>query len=972
VADVFVSYSRRDSEFVRRVAASVADAGKECWMDTDGIADGEVFPLAIRRAIEQSDAFLFVITPPSVDSSFCEQEVEYARELQKRIVPVLRERVPDERLPAEIRDRNWIPFTDSDDFDASMGRLLDALERDLEHAQEHTRWLVKALEWDAEGRERSFLLRGSELAAAEAWLARSPEGADPAPTALQRGYLLASREAATRRQRLQVVLSLAVAAAALALVVFALISRSQAQSQKTDAQAQALASASQAQLANDPEISVLLATRAVHTHATPQTMFALREALDASPLIRTLPSVMALGECPYGMQSAVSPDGTQAAEYGGCHDTLLLANLATGHELRRTRIPDSGRGLAYDPKGELLAVGIRGTRPGASGGVALLDARTLAVRAMLHTGFMPMAVSFDDRGDELAAGTFGGVVDVFSLPGGRLLRRLAPAPGTTEEEGESVVSLAFSKDGRSLIVGGYGGGPMGEGGEHAIPGVRAYDLGNGRLQATLAPQGKAITSTNGIPEPVALSPDGALLAVGYGSNEGFAPGEEGGRVAVYSARTWKRLFQLASLPSEHATSLAFSPDGASLAVGTKEGPAGVWSLARRSQTLAYQGPTGEIASVAFTPDGTEVLTAADDGTVRLSRTRGGERAVVHVGSSWENLRPRWVDDDHLDLGYETHADPAAPDTTFHVASVTLPSGHEHQLGDVSFPNGGNAGLFPNDAMTLALVARTVEPGRPKVVSMPAFRLLQTLPQLDITWSVVRGEPFSPDGSRLAMQLRSGQPPNESIKSVIYDRASGRMITLQQGPSCSVIEELVWSADGRRLAGNTAECGVVHVWDASTGRLLRQINEGGEVSKEAALNGDGSRLLVGSYDSRATVWDVASGKALVSLIGHTRGIQAVALSRSGSLAATAGADHTVRLWNARTGQLMRIFRLSATPSTIEFSPDGSQLAIELSDNELQVWQTCPHCENARGLLAEAAPHEHDRLTMLERTITEQPG
>ena len=175
MADVFVSYSRRDSEFVRRLASSITERGKEIWVDTEGIADGEVFPEAIKRAIEQSDAFLFVITPASVASAYCENEVEYARELQKRIVPVLRDPVSDAELPAEIRDRNWIPFTESDEFDASLGRLVAALDTDLEAAKAHTRWLVKALEWEAEGRDRSFLLRGSELKAAEAWLAASPE-----------------------------------------------------------------------------------------------------------------------------------------------------------------------------------------------------------------------------------------------------------------------------------------------------------------------------------------------------------------------------------------------------------------------------------------------------------------------------------------------------------------------------------------------------------------------------------------------------------------------------------------------------------------------------------------------------------------------------------------------------------------------------------------------------------------------------
>src|ERR1019366_5562224 len=62
-----------------------------------GIADGAVFPEALRRAIEESDAFLFVITPASVESPYCEQQIEHARMLGKRILPVHRTKVPTTR-----------------------------------------------------------------------------------------------------------------------------------------------------------------------------------------------------------------------------------------------------------------------------------------------------------------------------------------------------------------------------------------------------------------------------------------------------------------------------------------------------------------------------------------------------------------------------------------------------------------------------------------------------------------------------------------------------------------------------------------------------------------------------------------------------------------------------------------------------------------------------------------------------------
>ena len=234
MSDVFISYSRRDGALVARLVEALEARGKDVWVDVGGIRDAEVFPAAMRMAVEQSDGFLFVISPESVASRYCEQEVAHALELNKRIVPLLYRAVPDDALPDGIRVRNWIPIGRRR-LQAGVARAVDALDTDLAWTKAHTDWLVKALEWDGEGREGSFLLRGSELAAAEAWLS-SAAGKEPQPTALQSEYVAASRVASTRRQRRTVAVSVAVAVVSLALLGFALITRSQAISARDDAQ----------------------------------------------------------------------------------------------------------------------------------------------------------------------------------------------------------------------------------------------------------------------------------------------------------------------------------------------------------------------------------------------------------------------------------------------------------------------------------------------------------------------------------------------------------------------------------------------------------------------------------------------------------------------------------------------------------------------------------------------------------------
>src|ERR1700730_2929241 len=284
---MFISYSRRASAFVKRLQKELEGRGKDVWLDVEGIRDAEVFPDALRRAIEGSDAFVFVISPDSVNSAFCEQEVGHAVELNKRVVPLALREVPDRDIPQEIRFRNWIPVGDGD-FDTGVDRLVRAVETDLDWERQHTRLTVKALEWDQAVRDRSCLVRGSDLSAAERWLAAGADK-DPGPSAIEQEYLLAARAAASRRQRTLVAASLAIAAVSVGLLVFALISRSQAISAGITAKARALAAESQTQLAIDPERSVLLAAAAVRTSPTPEALFALRAALDASPIRYRLP-----------------------------------------------------------------------------------------------------------------------------------------------------------------------------------------------------------------------------------------------------------------------------------------------------------------------------------------------------------------------------------------------------------------------------------------------------------------------------------------------------------------------------------------------------------------------------------------------------------------------------------------------------------------------------------------------------------
>lgn len=196
MSDAFISYSRRDSEFVRRLAAALGERGKTVWLDVDDIAPASRWSDELKAAILQAEAFVFVMSPDSAASPECAKELEYAVALNKRIVPVHFEQTDVATLDIELATRNWIPqvglFTDN--FTDSVDTLIRAIETDLDWVHQHTLWLGKALEWEEHSDDASFLLRGSELDAAEQWLA-GQAGKTPPATALHQRFVLESRRA---------------------------------------------------------------------------------------------------------------------------------------------------------------------------------------------------------------------------------------------------------------------------------------------------------------------------------------------------------------------------------------------------------------------------------------------------------------------------------------------------------------------------------------------------------------------------------------------------------------------------------------------------------------------------------------------------------------------------------------------------------------------------------------------------------
>ncbi|MCA9895647.1 MAG: tetratricopeptide repeat protein [Anaerolineae bacterium] len=243
MADVFISYSRKDSAFARKLERALYDTGQESWVDWSSIPYSEDWWQEICAGIDGADNFLFVMSPDSLMSMVCNKELAYAREQNKRIIPILHREVMRDGKPlseiltawyaedweqtaddnlAELQRLNWLFFREEDDFEDWFEKLITTAETNPEHVKNHTRLLLWAREWERQGKNPSNLLKGDDLTHAEAWLGTAADQV-PQPADLHRQYIAESRRvedelAAATARREQLIRRFRLAAASLFVV----------------------------------------------------------------------------------------------------------------------------------------------------------------------------------------------------------------------------------------------------------------------------------------------------------------------------------------------------------------------------------------------------------------------------------------------------------------------------------------------------------------------------------------------------------------------------------------------------------------------------------------------------------------------------------------------------------------------------------------------------------------------------------
>ncbi len=198
--NIFISYSRKDKDFVQQLHQLLTKRGYRTWVDWEDIPLTADWLQEIYQGIESANHFIFVISPDSIASTVCKQELQHAVENNKHLIPIVYREILHSDAPPSLRMFNWLFWRTTDTTEGAVQGLISAIQTDLAHVSGHTWLLVRAIEWERKHRDSSFLLQGNALTEAQQ-LMEHGVSKTPKFTPLQVQYVTSSQLSVNQKQR---------------------------------------------------------------------------------------------------------------------------------------------------------------------------------------------------------------------------------------------------------------------------------------------------------------------------------------------------------------------------------------------------------------------------------------------------------------------------------------------------------------------------------------------------------------------------------------------------------------------------------------------------------------------------------------------------------------------------------------------------------------------------------------------------
>ncbi|MFL6208770.1 MAG: PQQ-binding-like beta-propeller repeat protein [Pyrinomonadaceae bacterium] len=698
-----------------------------------------------------------------------------------------------------------------------------------------------------------------------------------------------------------------------------------------------LAARAAVQLRLNPELSLLLAIRAVETEPTEQAEATLRQAFSY-----TRPTINFKGHKDIVSQASFSSDGQTIITASDDH-TARVWSVATGRLLHELPHDGAVHGMALS--GHLLATETNDAKG------KVWDLNTGQELFPLTDLDGPVAViTFSRDGEQLLTETKTGA-KLWNVAA-RTERLLRSGP---------IDAAQFSPDGKLVVT-----APT-DLFDSPLPAL-VWDAQTGRRVQTLPLPGVSV-------DYVAFSPNGKFLLMASDDSK---------QVVFWTTDTWHKLPPVEQMGV--VKKAVFSPKGNYVAVISADGsnpqnptrPAGqasadpnadgegnlveVWDTATLKRVAMLRGHTATVNSAAFSSDDRFIVTASNDKTARVWDVKSGQEITRLSGHEGRVTSAAFSPNDQLVVT-------SSADQTARVWKVDDLS-KEHSL-PLHAPVYSLA-FSPNGQRILTASVTTKELfdengaadqdaliGKPLVWDTASGNNALTLAGKDgPTVKTV----YSPDGSKIAAYTLSG-------RVCVWDANTGEVLWADQSAR-GLLFNAPFSPDGRLFLTKVKnpdspvvkekdEKDTLKVIDLTTKQLLLELHPVGRKVNSASFSPNGQSIVTASGDyikystSRdgikqtpetaeelkenytAQVFKTATGERIWTF-QHDGPVLAAAFNVDGTLIVTASADATAKLWNVQTGKLVASLDHSGVVYTAEFSPNGHYIVTVCEDRNARLW------------------------------------
>ena len=558
-----------------------------------------------------------------------------------------------------------------------------------------------------------------------------------------------------------------------------------------------------------------------------------------------------------GLAMLLSYEAQRKADLPETRGTLLTAALTNPRLLAFLHGHQSTIGaLAFSPDGKLLAAGDYKNR------VVLWNVQThRPERVLTFDTFKDVvrSIAFSPDGQYMAASSKDGSIVLRD----NKTEKIFPFP---KENGHSdnIWSVAFSPDSKSLVSGASDRKII----LWDVPGGTPHLINEGKSQV----------------RSVAFNANGTLIAAGCGNGNVLIWQNQNGAWLLFDSFAAHDATDEKQPPSIQVTAVAFSPkDESLLAIGSKD-----WTVSLRDvvakQFIARGKHRDALTSLAFSPDGNAVLTASQDGTLRLWAVPKKRPASPTDVSSSTAARVATL---------ESIGAPFAGHVGWVLASAFSPDGRtvasggidrEAILWDTQYfpPENPNADQTQQDLfMALSPDGRYEVSNNQNGAIVSHDRKTGATTTLAAHTNPITNVCFSREG-RYLISSSSAHGDVESGKIVVNDFAVPDKppvtLEIQRKISFAAI-----SADGK-LAAIALKGAEIMLWDLVAQKQIGPSLQGHDDAWNyaVAFSPDGKKIAAGGDNQYARIWELNSNKESIKLAEHNGSVRAIALVRTEKL------------------------------------------------------------------------------------------